>query len=204
MDDELKDLANHMEHFGLNLIGHAVEHALEVPFIPPFWHAFGVLHAAQAGDIIIKSCIAKEHPLLIFNKYPTSSRYPDQSLSMQNLLESGVTLNYSELPDRLWAATGYVIQEINIYHDFGKLRNRVQHLAVPNQNLPREIFMYICKVIDPMTRHFWKTGAFEEMIIGEDYIDYLNEGNVIKDHLDRYGIVYNGYLPGSSVDNEEK
>ncbi len=63
MGDQVKEIPNYMIDFGLSLIGHAIQHAIYLPQGNPYSHAFGVLHVAQAGEIIIRSCIAKIDPL---------------------------------------------------------------------------------------------------------------------------------------------
>jgi hypothetical protein len=189
MGDQVNKISDYMIDFGLSLIGHAIQHAIYLPQGNPYSHAFGVLHAAQAGEIIIKSCIAKIDPLLIFKKIPKLNS--NEVLNVGHLLKSGKTLLYSELPDTLFQRTGYNIGEINLYRSFGELRNTIQHFAVPDIDLDKQTLQYACQVIDPMTQHFWGVGVFEEMMIDEDFIDYISEGG-LQDALDRHGIAYKG------------
>jgi hypothetical protein len=191
MGDQIENISHYMIDFGLSLIGHAVQHAIYLPQGNPYSHGFGVLHAAQAGEIIIKSCIAKVDPLLIFKKIPKVNS--SEVLNIEHLLKSGKTLFYSELPGTLLKNTGYNIEEINLYQSFGELRNTIQHFAVPDIDLDKQTLQYACEVLDPVIQHFWGVGVFEEMMIDEDFIDYISEGG-LQDALDRYGIVYKGKL----------
>lgn len=192
MNNQLSDIAIHMKNFGLSLIGHSVQHAIYLAHGNLFCHAFGVLHAAQAGEIIIKSCIAKVDPLRIFKKLPKLN--VNESLTVGHLFEAK-SLNYSELPDVLLSSTGYAISNIKLFQEFGDLRNRIQHFAVPDTDLDKQTLLYTIDVIDPLTRHFWNIGVFEEMMIDEDFIDYICEGGLQR-ALDEHGIKYNGLLFG--------
>ena len=191
MSDQIGKISQYMLDFGLSLIGHAVQHAIYLPQGNPYSHAYGVLHAAQAGEIIIKSCIAKADPLLIFKKIPKVNS--DEILNIGHLLKSSKTLSYSELPHTLSRNTRYDIKEIKIYQEFGDLRNTIQHFAVPDIDLDKQTLQYVCQVIDPVTKHFCGVGVFEDMMIDEDFIDYISEGG-LQDALERHGIEYNGKL----------
>ncbi|MBI1879951.1 MAG: hypothetical protein HYR94_17325 [Chloroflexi bacterium] len=98
----------------LSLLGQATQHAIWQMSGDPYYHAYGVLHAAQAGEIIIKSCIAKQQPLHIFKNISQPDKKLNQQPTIIHLLESGKNLNYSELPDVLFEITGYTIPELNL------------------------------------------------------------------------------------------
>ncbi|MDK2940484.1 MAG: hypothetical protein PWQ51_2649 [Methanolobus sp.] len=175
------DLANHMKDFGLGLLSHSMDHAVFANPVNSYWNAFGVLHAAQASEIIIKSCIAIEHPLLIFTKVPKLKDLKSGALSIESLLNNGKTYQYSDLPDLLWATTGYTIKNLDFYYDFGKLRNTIQHLAVPDIDLSEETFKFVFYVIEPLIEHFWKTNVFlnlEEDVTAEYLIEALIDRNI--------------------------
>lgn len=50
-------------------------------------------------------------------------------------MEKGQSIMYFELPERLWATTGYKIKDLQLFNDFGRLRNQIIHLAVPDIEL---------------------------------------------------------------------
>ena len=162
MHPDLKDIAEHMKEIGLGLLSQAQVNAF-------FWHyknrldegIFAVIQVAHAAEIIIKACIAEQHPLLIFSHLPKSANVSGDLLDYDALFESGRTLEYNELPERLWATTGYKIKELEIYNSFGKLRNGIQHFSVPDIDLSQEAGEFIYKVIDPILEHFWGLYAVE-------------------------------------------
>jgi hypothetical protein len=184
------ELAEHMQHFGLKLLGHALEHACFFSPMNQYWQAFGVLHAAQAAEILIKSCIAKEHTLLIFSKIPVRKGPNDAFLSLDKLFDEGKTLTYSELPDILWASTGYAIEDLQLYKQFGELRNKIQHLGVPDIDLSESTLLFIIKVIEPLLQHFWQTSVLDNLE-DDDNLPYICKALVeyqipIPDHLKEY------------------
>ena len=69
---------------------------------------------------------------------------------LTHLFERGRTVQYSDLPDRLWATTGVRLPDIETFQNFGKLRNTIQHFTLPtNRNCSQETIEFIFKVIDP-------------------------------------------------------
>jgi hypothetical protein len=93
---------------GLGALAHANWHANYHSFENDWWSELSVLQAAHAAEILIKARIAQQHPLLIFEHLPKPPAVKTR-LSLEHLLEQGRTYQYSELPDRLWAATGIMI-----------------------------------------------------------------------------------------------
>ncbi len=81
---------------------------------------FAVLQAAHAAELLIKAAIAEQHPLLIFSQLPKSTSVNVDLLDIESLFEAGRTIQYNELPEQLWATTGYKIQELKVYTSFGK------------------------------------------------------------------------------------
>lgn len=162
MHPELENISEHMKEIGLGLLSQAQANAF-------FWHPknrldegiFAIIQTAHAAEILIKACIAEHHPLLIFTKLPKSVNVEENLLDFDSLFESGRSLDYKELPDRLWAITGYKIEEIEVYRSLGKLRNGIQHFAVPEINLSQACSEFIYKVIDPILEHFWGLYAVE-------------------------------------------
>jgi hypothetical protein len=185
-----EQLANHVKEFGLSLLGHSISYYIVTTTFDYTksnkvltWKAFGVVQIAHAAELIIKSCIAKEHPLLLFTKIPKLEKLSNENLTLERLLNEGKTLNYSDLPDMLWASTGYVISDIDIYREFGYLRNTIQHLAIPNIDLVEPSLKFTFKVINPLIQEFWNTNVFEHLEV--DYSDTW-----LKELLDEYKLPY--------------
>jgi hypothetical protein len=181
---DTKQVANHMKDFGLHILGRAVYDATFSEMMRPFAHALSVVHAAHGTEIVIKARIAQEHPLLIFKSYPRSNTTNDL-LSIKELFEHGRTLMYSELPEVLWAATGYRMKQLSKYQDFGALRNGLVHFAALDFDAAAETLRFLFEVLDPMMQDFW----------GETFVDYasywddviISEG-YLREQLDRLEI----------------
>ena len=114
MNPETKQVSQHMKEFGLHILGRAIYDATFSEMTRPFAHMLSVVHAAHGAEILIKARIAEEHPLLIFKSYPKSNTTKDV-LSIKELFKYGRTLMYSDLPEVLWATTGYRIKELDRY-----------------------------------------------------------------------------------------
>jgi len=163
---DAKKIADHMKDFGLCLLGKAIVDVTFSEMMNPYGHAMGVTSCAHAAEIIIKARIAQEHPLLIFSKLPKPDPIPGSLLGLNELLTEGRTLTYNELPDALWAATGYRIPLLKQFNDFGRLRNTIVHVGSPDdKTLSEKTLRFAFKVLEPMIYHFWKSDILE--YIGE-------------------------------------
>jgi hypothetical protein len=149
-----------MREFGLSVIGRAVVDATFAEMLKPFAHALAVIHAAQGADILLKARIAEEHPLLIFRKLP-GQRSTDGPLTIKQLFEYGRTLEYDELPQTLWACTGYPMRHLDKYLEVGRIRNMIVHFAVPEIEHSDEVLTFCASVIEPMVHDFWQCSALE-------------------------------------------
>lgn len=149
-----KQVANHMKDFGFHILGRAIYDATFNEMMKPFSHTLSVVHAAHGAEILIKARIAQEHPLLIFSSYP-KSKTTTSNLSVKELFQHGRTLLYSELPEALWAATGYRIKQVDEFLKFGALRNGLVHFAAPEFDAAAETLKFVFEVIDPIVRDFW-------------------------------------------------
>ena len=124
MHPDLKNVSEHIHGLGLGILSQAQrnafysDHGYEVALDEG---VFAVLQAAQAAELLIKAAIAEQHPLLIFSSLPKSKSANGAVLNIEHLLESAKTLQYSDLPEVLWAATGYKIQDLATYNSFGKI-----------------------------------------------------------------------------------
>ena len=114
-----------------------------------------VLMATHAAEILLKSRIAEEHPLLIFSRIPTSKNR--DLLDVEALFETGRTIQYFDIPERLWATTGYKLKNQNLYLDFGDLRNNVQHFMRSRSKLylKQKTLEFVFNVVDPFLYDFW-------------------------------------------------
>lgn len=182
MHPDTRNIAGHMREFGLALLGHALKGATFSECANAYAHAISVVTAANAAEILIKARIAEEHPLLIFTKLPHPD--PAQLLDIDALMEKGRTLMYEDLPSILWAATGYRINLLEQYKKFGRLRNTITHLAVPDEDLSAEVYHFIFQVLEPIVWDFWK-----EDIIGY-YEDLLEEEEYVAENLQRLNIAF--------------
>lgn len=124
LDKQLRTVHKHMRGLGLGALAHANWHANYHSFENDWWSELSVLQAAHAAEILIKARIAQRHPLLIFEHLPKPPAIKTK-LSLEHLLQQGRTYQYSELPDRLWAATGIMVPNLSLYKSFGRLRNSI-------------------------------------------------------------------------------
>ena len=198
MDDELRTISAHMSHFAGALLGHAMWHSVMTGRGGTPWsEAFGLIHVAHGGELLLKAAIAKEHPLLIFSKTPIADQYGSQLLTFEALVKGGRTITYNELPNTLWAATGYRLPEIDTYRRIGELRNAVQHFAVPEEDYRCEVLSYICRVAEPVFQRFWNVGVFRVIVDGWDEQDsYLfTEEPWVKEAIEKCEIEFSGWVP---------
>jgi hypothetical protein len=154
------------------LLGRALVYTTFSEMAQPYAHAMAVTECAHAAEILIKARIAEEDLVLIFAKLPkpTGTR---GKLNIRRLLDEGRTITYGELPDSLWAATGFRVPNLDQYKKFGKLRNIITHLRVPNTDLPGQVYRYAFQVIEPMIYRFWKSdiiAAYERFDEEAEYV----------------------------------
>ena len=130
-----------------------------------------MLQATHAAELLVKARIAQEHPLLIFQHLPRQDQNSRGNLDLEALFADGRTYQWSDLPDRLWVSTGVTIPNRNLYLEFGRLRNCIQHFA-PDQNRDynRETLSFIFHVVDPLIHECWGLYAVD---YDEDYEPYL-------------------------------
>jgi hypothetical protein len=181
-----------MFDLGKYLLGHGIEHVIFTGVRHQFWASMGVLHVAQAAEILIKAAIAKEHPLLIFTDLPKLSQNKEAKLNTSQLMAKAKTVQYGKLPDLLWAATGYGITELDMYREMGEQRNRIQHLAVPDSDLKDLVFKFCILVIDPLMNHFFNERFLDDLIFDDEYIF---EDDLLKESIEATGLTYSGKLP---------
>lgn len=190
MNPETKQVSPHMKEVGLHILGRAIYDATFNEMMRPFAHMLSVVHAAHGAEILIKARIAEEHPLLIFKSYPKSNTTKDV-LSIKELFKYGRTLMYSELPEVLWATTGYRIKELDRYLKFGDLRNTIVHFSVPPDcEASTETLKFALEVLDHIVQDFWGESLiyysqeWDNAIISDGYLQEQIEQLNIQVHPD--------------------
>lgn len=168
MQKELMKTPQHMLELGLAALSHANWHSSFSSFENDKWSELSVLQAAHAAEILIKARIAQEHPLLIFDKIPKSTQVGSDLLTFQDLVKNARTIQYSDLPERLWAATGIKLNNLEIFKSFGELRNTIQHFTVPEEWETNTVD-FIFKVIDPFINECWELFAVDYHEDSEPY-----------------------------------
>lgn len=173
-EETQKELVGHMIDFGLHLLGRGVVNATFNEAYIPYNHAMGIVHIAHGTEILIKARIAQEHPLLIFSTIPKSVNAIDTKLGILDLLEKGQTIIYSELPERLWAATGCKIPNLELFNSFGKTRNMIIHLGVPEGELDDIGLKFAYSIIEPLVNEWWNETIIEYACTYDDvYPEYI-------------------------------
>ena len=167
--DKVK-IASQMRDFGLSMIAKGTVNATYSEMTEPYSHAMGLIQVANGFEILIKSKIVEEHPLLVFTKIPKETHLTDGNIKLVDLLEYGQTIMYSELPDRLWATTGYKIEPIDLYKKFGKVRNQIIHFAVPEISLSDLTLEFTFTIIERAINSWWDTTILEYALDYDDVI----------------------------------
>jgi hypothetical protein len=151
-----------MLDLGLGALAHANRHAAYAAIENASWPDLAVLQAAHAAELLIKARIAQEHPLLIFDRLPHSSQAAGEHLDIEDLFRQGRTVQWSDLPERLWASTGISIPNRDIFDSFGRLRNGIQHFGPPpDRNASDETLRFVFDVIDPFINQCWGLFAID-------------------------------------------
>lgn len=171
MNPALKGIWEHMRDLGLGALAHANRHAAYAAMENSRWPELSVLQAAHAAELLIKARIAEEHPLLIFDQIPRSAQASGTQLDFADLFRQGHTIQWSDLPERLWAATGLSLPSKDRFEAFGKLRNGLQHFApAPGGDAGEETLRFVFEVIDPFIHSCWGLFAVD---YDEDYEPYV-------------------------------
>lgn len=126
---------------------------------PPnqFSVALAATAAAHGAELLIKSAIAKEHPLLLFDSKLFNRAVPkDPHLELEHLFERE-TIAFQNLPYALWAATSAKITNPDLFEDFRKLRNKIEHFSVPPKEKVIDLTVrFLFEIVDPILREFWE------------------------------------------------
>jgi|SRR5690606_18613591 len=162
MNPDLKGVWEHTQDLGLGALAHANRHAAYGAVENHRWHELSVLQAAHAAELLIKARIAQEHPLLIFDQIPRAAQSGGSRLALEDLFKTGRTVQWFELPDRLWATTGIVLPNRDRYESFGRLRNGIQHFGPPaGCDASEETLRFVFEVVDPFINDCWGLFAID-------------------------------------------
>jgi|GEM_PF-489351 len=148
---EKDKISAQMSHFGLYMIARGLLNAtlLDSEIKRNFYnHPMGLVQVANGFEILVKSKIVEEHPLLVFSKIPKEGNLRDGNIKFEDLIEHGQTIMYSELPERLWQTTGYNIKPIELFNEFGKVRNQIIHFAVPERSLSDLTYRFTFDIVE--------------------------------------------------------
>lgn len=185
MHPDTRQVPEHMRQFGMAILGRAVYDLTFSEMMSPYKHAMAVGIAAQGAEIVIKARIAQEHPLLLFSQLPKSANAEDM-LTVLDLFEHGRTVQYSELPEVLWASTGIRMARVQQYQQFGRLRNATVHFAARGDvDLHGEALRFLFEVMEPLVQAFWS----ESMVpYAAEWDDYVYEDDGLRSQLEQCGI----------------
>ncbi|KQS36827.1 hypothetical protein [Pedobacter sp. Leaf194] len=171
-----EELVNHMIDFGLHMLGKGLVNATFNEMMNPYSHAMAIVHIGHGTELIIKAKIAEEHPLLIFSNIPKSTISTNNRLGFLDLLEKGQTIAFNDLPERLWASTGYKIKGLELFNQFGKVRNQIIHLGVPPIALNDFALKFGYGLIEPMVNEWWGDTILQYAeVYDEAYLEYVFE-----------------------------
>jgi len=175
MNPELKGIWQHMLDLGLGALMHANRQAAYAAMDNPSSQELSVLQAAHAAELLIKARIAQEHPLLIFEQLPRSGQASSEYLDIEDLFNKGRTVQWSDLPERLWATTGLTLPNLERFRSFGRLRNGIQHFAPPPvTNAGEQTLRFVFEVIDPFIHECWDLFAIDYDEDSEPYIYFVH------------------------------
>jgi len=170
LNPALNGIWEHIRDLGLGALTHANRHAAYAAMENPRWPELSVVQAAHAAELLVKARIAQEHPLLIFEQLPRFTQASNATLELEDPFKLGRTVQWNELPDRLWASTGISLHNKEVFDSFGKLRNGIQHFGPPpDRDAGEETLRFIFGVIDPFINRCWELFAID---YDEDYEPY--------------------------------
>lgn len=174
---EIKEqLSNHMKLFGIHMLAKGLVTATFNEDGNPYGHSMSVVQVAHGAELVIKARIAEEHPLLIFTNLPKSVNSIDTLLGIEDLLNKGKTIMYSELPERLWSTTGNKISNFELFNQFGDVRNQIVHMGVPNIDLSDLTLQFGYGIIEPLINEWWDETILNYTIEYDDaYLEYVFE-----------------------------
>lgn len=183
MHPDTRKVSENMLKFGMANLGRAAYQSTFSDMGAPFAHSMAVVQAAQGAELVLKARIAQEHPLLILSSFPKSTATNDQ-LGIKELFELGRTIQYHELPEALWAATGYRMAKVDQFQQFGRLRNSLMHFGAVEDYWPADTLVFLFEVMESITQEFWQWSIcdaaeeWDEIIVSEGYLEQALDGLV--------------------------
>src|SRR5690606_27580164 len=113
---------------------------------------------------------------LIFQELPRSTKVSGNFIEIKDLFTEGKTVQWVDLPERLWATTGISLPNKNKFIEFGKLRNGIQHFAPPDSNddISGLTLSFVFDVIDPFIYDCWGLYAIDYNEDSEPYIYFVH------------------------------
>ena len=174
MNPALSKVWTHIRELGLGALAHANRHAAYCGDNAR-WPELSILQAAHAAELLIKARIAEEHPLLIFEQLPGATKAAGPMLDVHDLFKYGRTLQWTDLPGRLWAATGIEIPNRERFDNFGQLRNGLQHFGpAAGVDASSETLRFVFEVIDPFINDCWNLFAVDYDEDHEPYVYFVD------------------------------
>lgn len=196
MHPDLRGISEDMKQFALAVLSRAAYDLTFSTNMHPYASAMAIGEAGQGAELAIKARIAEEHPLLLFATLP-KSKSASGMLTVDELLEHGRTVQFSELPELLWATTGFRMERVEQFQHFGLLRNACVHFALPpSGNWHSETLRFLFEVVDPIVQHFWKESIANHSL----HWDEVMLDGFLEDQLAQAGIEITPSLR-ASLDN---
>jgi hypothetical protein len=177
MHPETKNIWKSMQDLSFHMLGKALRDCTFNEMGAPYAHTMSIVNTAHGAELLLKARIAKEHPLLIFEKLPKPSGL--NILNINSLIENGTTVKYSELPDLLWASTGYAMsaKHKKAFTNFGIERNRIVHLGLPGAGTDSTFVMsFLLETLDYICQDIFEASfvlyadEFDEVTVSEGYL----------------------------------
>lgn len=163
MNENLVNIASDMKELGLA----ALAHVNNARLTEDKWSGIlAVLQTAHAMEILAKARIAEEHPLLLFDEYPRLPKENNQlvdDLTLDQLAEKGKTIEWSNIIKMLWVTADIKTIDRDAFHNFGKIRNNIQHFGVVSTDSVSYLtsLSFIYSVIDPFINECWNLYAID-------------------------------------------
>ena len=174
MHSDLENIPGRILEVAIGALTQANQHAVYFDPGMEHWGQMPVLNAALAGELFIKTVIAKEHPLLIFKDLFQLDDPVHQELTIEHIIEKGKTYNFEQLPKLLWVTTGERVADLKSFEALRRARNAVQHFCSPaaRVDLRRVSLEFLYKNIDPLIHDHFGLYAIEyhEDYVGYDYV----------------------------------
>lgn len=175
MHQDVKEVSLHMSAFADEVLADALLRLVSLSRERNYFsEALVASSVAHGAEILIKSVLDKEHPLLLFEGKFYKTSIPDNDNLELGQIFNGITIPFEKLPYALWAATGYKISSLDTYADLKRARNKIMHLGTPPDGVLREkIYRFLFEVIDPIMIEFWENDLLS--LVRPYYVEEVQE-----------------------------